>query len=318
MRVLLTGIGGFVAAHLTARLLADGHEVFGSVRGSTAVAGAVALRLGLPADHVLTADVNNAAAIAAVVRRAQPEGLFHLAAVTSVPASLADPEQTYTTNLLGSLKVLAAVRDAASRCRILCVGSSDAYGSVEPEELPVTETQAFRPLSPYGVSKAAADLAAYQWWRAHGLDIVRLRPFSHTGPGQAPRFVCADLARQVVDVERGRSRPCVEVGNLDVVRDFTDVRDVVRAYVLAWQHGDSGAAYNVCSGTGRTPRQIIDALLGLSGVDATVVVQPARQRATDVKVLVGSAAKLQRATGWSAAIPWEETLRDLLDDWRAR
>ncbi len=193
--------------------------------------------------------------------------------------------------------------------------------SAERHELrfaPVTENNLFRPLSPYAVSKAAADLAAYQWSRAHGFDVVRLRPFNHTGPGQTPEFVCTDFARQVVAVERGMQPPRIAVGNLDVARDFSDVRDVVSAYVLAWQRGQSGEAYNVCSGIVRTPGEILDTLLRLSGVRAELDVQPARLRPVDVPMLVGSAAKLHAATGWAPALSWEQTLRDLLDDWRAR
>jgi GDP-4-dehydro-6-deoxy-D-mannose reductase len=320
MRCLITGITGFAAAHLSQRLLAGGNDVFGTTHqvpacGKEAWPGA--RHVPLPPDRVAVVALDDAAGLTEIIRRVQPDGLFHLAALSSVPASFAAAEETYRVNLLGSLKVFGAVRDAAAQCRVVWVGSSDAYGLVEDAELPITETNAFRPLSPYAVSKAAADLAAYQWSRVHGLDVVRLRPFSHTGPGQAAHFVCSDFARQIAEVECGR-RSRLDAGNLDVVRDFTDVRDVVNAYVLAWERGGSGEAYNVCSGTARTPRQILGDLMRLSGAYAPLSVQPARQRTVDAPVLVGSAAKLRRATNWSPAINWEDTLRDLLDEWRAR
>lgn len=318
MRFLLTGITGFAGTHLTERLLADGHEVYGVTRRLPAPA---AHRVRLPKlalDHLSVATLSDGPRLAEVVRQVRPDGLFHLAALTSVAASFADPQETYRANLFGSLNVFAAVRDSAPRCRIVWVGSSEAYGQVEADELPVTETKLFRPLSPYAVSKAAADLAAYQWSRAHGLDIVRLRPFNSTGPGQTPQFVCSDFARQIIAVERGTQLARIEVGNLDAVRDFSDVRDVVHAYILAWERGQAGEAYNVCSGIARTPRDVLQTLMRVSGVPATVAVQAERQRPVDVPVLVGSAAKLRAATGWSPAVSWEQTLRDLLADWRDR
>jgi GDP-4-dehydro-6-deoxy-D-mannose reductase len=243
-----------------------------------------------------------------------PDGLFHLAAFTSPAASFDDPDGAYRANLLGSLNVFAAVHNVVTPCRVVWVGSSDAYGQVNGDELPVTERNPFRPLSPYAASKAAADLAAYQWSRAYGLDVVRVRPFNHTGPGQASHFVCANFAFQLAAGKYHRRPARVEVGNLDVVRDFSDVRDVVRAYVAVFERGKTGEAYNVCSGSGRAPRHILERLIQLSGADVDVVVEPARQRPIDVPVLIGSAAKLRDATGWVPMIDWDQTLRDLLED----
>lgn len=313
MRFLITGISGFAARHLAQRLVADGHEVFGTTRRLPAASSSI-----VPRDRIAAVDLRDREAVAGVMRRVRPDGVFHLAAVTDVAASLSDPDETYRVNLFGSLNVFAAVRAATPACRVAWIGSSHAYGVIDAVDLPVTERQLFRPLSVYAASKAAADLAAYQWARAEGLKIVRLRPFNHTGPGQAPQLVCADFAKQITEIERAVQPPRIDTGNLDVVRDFTDVRDVVRAYVLAWERGVAGEAYNVCSGVGRTPRQIIEGLLRLSGVQATVTVRPERQRSIDVPTLVGSATKLRQATGWSPAITWDETLRDVLADWRQR
>lgn len=315
MRFLITGISGFAAGHLAARLRAERHEVFGTTRRPAAD---LPQRLQLPGDRLFVADLHDAAPLADIIRAVRPEGVFHLAAFTSPSASFADPGAAYRSNLGGSLNLFAAVRAAGVRCRIVWIGSSDAYGQVNAGELPVTERNLFRPLSPYAVSKAAADLAAYQWSRAHGLDVVRVRPFNHTGPGQAPEFVCADFASQIVAVERRVQPPHIAVGNLDVARDFTDVRDVVRAYLLAWERGQSGEAYNVCSGSARTPRQIVETLLRLSGVQAEMVARHERQRPIDVPVLVGDAGALRAASGWTPEIAWEHTLRDVLDDWRRR
>ncbi len=318
MRCLITGATGFAGRHLVERLRADGHEVFGTTRHAPRAPERRVAIPHLPPDHLFAVDINDRPALTNLVRHLRPDGVFHLAAITSVAASFNDPEAVYRTNLLGSLNLFAALRDAAAACRIVWVGSSDAYGQVPPDELPVAETHLFRPLSPYAVSKAAADLAAFQWSRAHGLDVVRVRAFNHTGPGQAAQFVCSDFARQLIEVERGTRPAQVDVGNLDAVRDFSDVRDVVRAYALTRQVGAAGEAYNVCSGTGRTIRDVLDTLIRVSGLRVAVVVRPERQRPVDVPVLIGCAAKLRRATGWAPAIEWEQTLRDLLQDWRTR
>ena len=314
MRCLITGVTGFVGRHLATALTVEGHDVFGTDRTAPSDARA----LPVEAARFVTATLDDVARLTAVVHDVQPTVLFHLAAFTNPSASFDDPADVYRTNLHGSLNVFGAVRSAAPQCRLVWIGSSDAYGLVNPDELPVGEQQVFRPLSPYAVSKAAADLAAFQWSRASGLDVVRLRPFNHTGPGQAAHYVCADFARQVVAVERGLQPPRIAVGNLDVARDFSDVRDVVRAYITAWHRGERGEAYNVCSGVARTPGDIVHDLLHLSGVTASVEPDPARQRPVDVPHLVGSAAKLHAATGWAPQITWTQTLRDLLDDWRVR
>jgi len=312
MRFLITGITGFAATHLAHRLQTDGHAVFGTTRG------AAPLQAPIPPDHVSSVQLSDRAGLTDVVRRVHPDAVFHLAGVTSVPAAFKDPDETYRANLLGSLNLFAAIRAAGAPCRIVWVGSCDAYGLVAEDALPVTEDHPFRPLTPYAVSKAAADLAAFQWSRTEGVDVVRVRPFNHTGPGQAPHFVCADFARQIVEIERGRRPARVDVGNLEGVRDFSDVRDIVGAYVLGSERGVAGEAYNVCSGSGRTIRSVLDALIRISGVQVEVSVRPEKQRPVEVPVLIGSAAKLQRATGWSPVVNWEQTLRDLLDDWRAR
>jgi GDP-4-dehydro-6-deoxy-D-mannose reductase len=315
MRFLITGVSGFAGTALARHLLVDGHDVFGTTQR---VDGVIAVRSPLSADHVASVRLDDAARLADIISSIEPDGIFHLAAFTNPAASFNDPGAAYRANLHGSLNLFAAVRSLSSPCRLVWVGSSDVYGLVEPRELPVTESNLFRPLSPYAVSKAAADLAAYQWSRAHGLNVVRMRPFNHTGPGQDSQYVCADFARQVIAVEHGDHPAHIEVGNLDVTRDFSDVRDVVRAYVLAWERGSAGEAYNVCSGVPRTAREILQDLIRLSGIDASIVVRAERQRRVDVPLLVGSAVKLHAATGWTPKISWDQTLRDLLDDWRAR
>ncbi len=196
--------------------------------------------------------------------------------------------------------------------------SAEAYGRVDPSRCPLTEEEPFRPVSPYAVSKAAQDLMAYQVHASRGLPVIRMRPFNHTGPGRPDRFVASSFARQLAEMEAGLRPPELHVGNLDAVRDFTDVRDVVRAYRLAADRCTPGEAYHVCSGRPVAVREILEILVSLSTVEPHVVVDPERMRPADIPELWGSAEKLHRATGWAPSIPLERTLGDLLEDWRRR
>ena len=306
MRALVTGLDGFAGRHLGAVLLGRGAAVHGTVRAAERRAPLAAGGLGAATLHVL--DVCDAAAVEAVVAAAAPDVLFHLAARTYVPAAAADPAGAFTVNALGTLHVLAAVARHAPRCRIVAVGSADAYGAVPEAAQPIVESTPLRPLSAYGASKAAADVLAGQWADGGGLDVVRVRPFNHTGPGQDARFVCADFARQLVAVRRGTHPPRIEVGDLEPVRDFSDVRDVVAAYVAVAERGARGAVYNVCSGVGRSIRSVLDDLITAAGVSVEVVPRPERQRSNRVPLLVGSHAALTATTGWQPRVGWEQTL----------
>lgn len=313
MRALITGIGGFAGQHLARRLAQLGHDIWGTLRPGRSVPPR-----GIAADHLIATDIEDAEQVEVAVRRARPDAVFHLAGLTFVPQSLADPTAAFHANVLGTLQVLAAIKQHASSCRVVIVGSGDAYGRVEASELPVRETCPWRPVSPYAASKAAADLVAYQWSQAPGLDILRVRPFNHVGPGQRAEFACADFARQLVEIERGRRAPRLSVGNLDAVRDFSDVRDIVDGYVAVYERGVKGEAYNLCSEAGRSIRSMLDDLIALTGVQVEVTVDPAKLRPVEVPYLVGSAEKVRAATGWQVTIPWRQTLSDVLADWRAR
>lgn len=312
MRVLITGASGFVGGHLARHLSHQGHEVLGISRSALAPNTSAAFAA------TFCADVRDVDTLRRVISDVRPEAIVHLAAQSSVGASFADVDDTYAVNLLGSVHLFAAVHQAVPRTRILWVGSSDEYGAVDAKDIPVSESVPLRPISPYGVSKAAADLAAYQWTRRYGMDIVRVRPFNSTGPGQAPRFICADFARQIVAAERRDEPAVVQAGALDVVRDFLDVRDMVAALAEVLAKGASGDVYNVCSGVGRTPRQVAESLLAVSRHGGRVEVSAQRLRPAEIPVLLGSAAKLQAVSRWQPRIAWEQTLADVLDDWRSR
>lgn len=309
MRVLVTGVGGFVGPWLARALATRGHETVGLVRqGDEPPAGVVGHR----------ADVTRRDEVEGVLRDVRPDAIIHLAAISFVPEAEGDPDAAYRINLGGTLALLAATRAVTPHARVLSVGSSDAYGAVLRTELPVTEDVPFRPLSVYGATKAAADIAAGQFARSTGLHVVRARPFNHTGPGQRASFVCASIARQIARIERGEQEPVVTVGNADPVRDFSDVRDVMDGYVALLERGKAGEAYNLCAGEGVSIAEVIAVLRTHATVPVRVWSEPALRRPVDVERIVGSHAKATADTGWAPRIPLTDTLRDLLDDWRGR
>jgi GDP-4-dehydro-6-deoxy-D-mannose reductase len=249
-------------------------------------------------------------------RASRPDVVFHLAAQASVVASFDDPVGTLMDNAVGQLNVIQAVLGLAPAARLLVVGSAYEYGLVRPEENPIDESVPLRPMDPYAVSKVTQDLFGYQYALSHRLQAVRVRAFNHTGPRQSTEFVASRFAKLIAEIEAGSRDPVLTVGNLAAIRDFTDVRDVVRAYFLAATKGQPGEVYNVGSGTGRTIQEILDGLVGMSRVPIAVQEDPALLRPLDVPALVCNAAKLHQHTGWSPEIELDRTLRDLLDYWR--
>jgi GDP-4-dehydro-6-deoxy-D-mannose reductase len=314
MKVLVTGAAGFVAGHLVAYLRGEhpSVEVFGLTRPHGT---APALP---PSVAVLEADLDDAASVCAAVDIVRPDRIVHLAGQSSVHRSWEEPAATLRTNVHGFLHLLEAVRRFALSPRVLAVGSAEEYGAVDPRELPVGEEAPLRPNSPYAVSKVAQGFLALQYALSFQMGIVRTRTFHHTGPGRGEAFAESSFARQIVEIEAGRRAPVLEVGNLEAVRDFTDVRDVVRAYWLLLERGDAGEVYNVCSGRGVRIRDLLQRLIEISGAEVEVRVDPARLRPSDVPAHVGDPARIRKATGWEPRIGLDETLRDLLQDWRTR
>lgn len=318
MRFLITGLGGFAAGHLAALLLDRGHEVFGLARGHSGPRQIAWLQKrfpGLREDALVVGDVCDRATVFSAAERFRPDGIFHLAAQSSVSTGEMDAANTFVVNTVGTLQVLAAARSAARACRVLAVSSGECYGRAAGPS-PVAEDTPQRPVSIYAVSKAASELLVRQAREAYAADVVCARPFNHTGPGQSPRFVCSDFAHQIIALERG-TQSALRTGNLDVWRDFLDVRDVVRGYLDVWERGTPGEVYNISSGEGRRIGDIVEDLFACAGVPPAVDVDPQRLRAADVPVLVGDNARL-RALGWTPRIAWRTTLADLLADWRQR
>ncbi|MCB9514143.1 MAG: GDP-mannose 4,6-dehydratase [Candidatus Latescibacteria bacterium] len=317
MKVLITGITGFAGSHLADHLLATqpDAEVAGLYRWRSRTENVEHL---VGRVRMVECDIRDATATREAIEAFRPDYIFHLAAQSFVPSSWRAPQETLSTNLLGQLNVFEAVRKSGLECRIQIAGSSEEYGLVHESELPITEDQPLRPLSPYAVSKVGQDALAYQYFMSYGMQIIRTRGFNHTGPRRPSVFVCSDFARQVVEIERGMRAPSLRVGNLDARRDFTDVRDTVRGYWLALTKGKPGEVYNVATGRSWAIREVLDMLVDFAGVKVEIGEDPERLRPSDVPRLEGDATRLREATGWAPTIPFEQTLRDLLDYWRER
>lgn len=312
MRVLVTGVGGFVGPVLAAELLAHGHAVHGLVRRT------VPPRLAdLPA-ALHRGDLLEPGRIEAVIADVHPDAIVHLAGLSFMPAAEADPRAAYRTNLDATLALLGAMRACAPKSRLLVVSSSTVYGAPLPSELPVVEETPLRPETVYGASKAAAELAALQWQRAYGLDVIVARPFNHIGPGQDASFVSAALARQIARMELGLDEPVLRVGNVDPVRDFSDVRDIAAGYAALLERGTSGAVYNLCTGEGASIAEVIALLRTHARIPLSVRADPARKRKADASRIVGSVARASRETGWVPRIQLTDALAAVLDDWRLR
>jgi len=314
MRALITGINGFVGGHLAEHLLAAGDwEVCGLARSSRPVAPELENRVGL-----FQADLLDPAATEQAIAWAAPDVIFHLAGQPFVPESFRDPAATLAANTLGALHIFLALIERGSAARVVVVGTNEEYGQIGEADLPVSERCPLRPTSPYGVSKAAQSLLAQQYHLSHGLDVVRVRPFTHIGPRQNERFVSAAFARQIARIERGLQEPVVSVGNLAARRDFSDVRDVVRAYALLARHGEAGAVYNVGSGAAYAISDLLDMLLEASSAGVEVRPNPDLMRPIDIPLVVCDAASLRAATGWAPEIPIRQTMGDILDYWRGQ
>lgn len=312
MKVLLTGATGFAGRHLSSCCLRLGHEVHALVRPGREGA------LG-PGVTPHAADIADADQVTALVGRLAPDGLVHLAGASSVGRSFGDPLGTWEVNLGGTLSVLDALRREAPETPALIVTSGEIHGRVPVGDLPVTAATPLNPVSPYGASKAAADLAAGQYRAAYGVAAIRVRAFNHIGPGQDARFVLPNVARQIARAERdGAGGVEVRVGNLDTRRDFVDVRDMVRAYALLLEHGDPDEVYLACSGRSTAVRAIIEGLAPLARIPVTFTSHEGLRREGEQPDLYGSPDRLRATTGWAPEIPLQTTLADTLDWWRER
>jgi len=316
VRVLITGITGFVGSHLAEYALAQGAEVIGSLRWRSKTEHIEHLR-----DRVtlVESDLRDLLSVRPLLEQARPDYIVHLAAQSFVVASWQTPSETLWTNAICQLNLFEGMRQLGSKARFIVIGSSEEYGLVYPDELPVRETNPLRPLSPYAVSKVTQDLMGYQYFKSYSMHIVRARAFNHTGPRRGETFATSNFAKQIAEIEAGLHEPVVLVGDLKPGRDFSDVRDIVRGYWTLLERGTPGEVYNLCSGVDWSIERVLNFYIGKSTAPRIEVRQdPARLRPSDVPILRGSREKIETTLGWRPAIPLETTLSDLLEYWRRR
>lgn len=317
-RVLITGINGFVGSHLSEYLI-ENHpdfEIIGTIHGRTA--NLENIKPVMKKLKLIDCDIVDAHAVLAMVKEIEPDVIFHLAAQAFVPVSWRSPQETLSTNIIGSMNLFEAVRQSKKEIRLHIAGSSEEYGLVHPNETPIKETNQLRPLSPYGVSKAGMDLLGYQYFKSYGLKIIRTRAFNHEGPRRGENYVTSNWSKQLAQIEAGLKEPVIDVGNLESYRDFTDVRDMVKAYYLAATKCTPGEVYNICSEKAYKMKDMLDMIISLSDKKSKIKVKvdPARMRPSDVELLLGDCSKFKKETGWKPVIPFEKTIQDSVQYWR--
>lgn len=317
MKALITGITGFAGSHLAEYLLEHQPQVdvVGIRRWRSPMENISHLEGKL---ELMEADLTDYNSVYRMLEQARPDYIFHLAAQSFVPTSWNAPAATLDTNVLGQTHLFEAVRALSLDPVIQIACSSEEYGLVLPDETPIKETNPLRPLSTYAVSKIAQDYLGYQYFQSYGIKAIRTRGFNHTGPRRGEVFVTSNFAKQLARIKAGLDEPVIRVGNLEAIRDFTDVRDMVRAYWLAVTRAKPGEVYNIATGNGIVIQDLLNRLITLTDVDVQVEQDPERMRPSDVEVLIGDSSKFRADTGWEPEIPFDKTLSDIVDYWRVR
>lgn len=312
---LITGIAGFVGSHMAELLLTKGHEIYGLTRHRSKMDHLLEIKDQI---HFEDADLLDFSSLYTVINKLKPDYIFHLAAQSFVPSSWTSPSATLDVNIVGSANLFEAVRQSGLDPVVQIACSSEEYGMVYENELPIKETNPLRPLSPYAVSKAGMDLLGYQYHQSYKTRIIRTRGFNHTGPRRGDTFAESNFAKQIALIEKGKQEPVIMVGNLEARRDYTDVRDMVKGYLLSVEKCDAGDVYNICTGHAEKIGDVLQMLLAMSKVKVTIQEDASRMRPSDVPVLIGDNTKFVAKTGWKAEIPFEKTMTDLLNYWRDR
>lgn len=307
---LVIGAAGFVGDYLINEMHENEMEIYATKLSYEKLENSYA--------GVYDLDIMEKEAIVALLFEIRPDYIFHLAAQSSVGLAWKNPGLTVDVNIKGSLNVMDAVRELFYKPRLLMIGSGEEYGHIMPGETPITEDNLLRPGNIYAATKACQNMIASIYSRAYDMELILVRAFNHIGPGQAPMFVVSDFCKQVAEIEKGKREPVMKVGNLAARRDFTDVRDVVRAYVKLVQLGRPGETYNVGSGNARAIQDILDLIISQSKVNIKVEIDPNKLRPVDVPVIEADISKLNALTGWEPRIPLEQTIQETLDYWRAR
>lgn len=314
-KILITGASGFAGGYLAEYLLSQNHnvELFGTYFNDESLEKS-------PVKEKIQfkkIDLKNTDEVYALIKELKPVSIYHLAAAASTGQSIKDPISTMHSNIDTQVNLLESVRKLnLMETTILIVSSALVYGYIKKGDLPINENTPFRPSNPYAVSKIAQDYLALQYWLSYNLPIIRVRPFNHIGPRQSLGFVVSDFAKQIADIEKEIQKPVVKVGNLKVMRDFTDVRDVVKAYALIMEKGKYGEVYNIGNGESVSIKNILDTLLSLSERKIEVISDSEKMRENDISNIVCDHSKLTEVTGWQPQISLKETLSDILDYWR--
>jgi GDP-4-dehydro-6-deoxy-D-mannose reductase len=309
-KVLITGATGFVGNHLIASLLSqNAFEIIGTYRSDSGQ-----MSEGVTFEKI---DLLNQEAVDSLIEKHKPEIVYHLAGLASAAESFKNPANYITNNIIGELTVLEALRKhELNETKVLIVSTAEVYGSINPDDLPIDEDTRLRPVNPYAVSKISQDYLGLQYQLSYKMHIIRVRPFNHIGPGQRDSFVLSSFAKQIAEIEKGKIEPVIQVGNLEAKRDFTDVRDMVKAYQLAIEKGEKGDVYNIGSGVSRKIEDILNSLLSFSTAKIEVQTDPARLRPVDVPEIVCDSTKFTTLTGWKPEMQFDKTLQDILDYWR--
>jgi GDP-4-dehydro-6-deoxy-D-mannose reductase len=304
-KALVTGAEGFVGPHLMAELIANDYQVIGTSR--------------IRQSNFVKMDLLNYEEVRSVINELKPDVIFHLAGIAFVPSSWQDPDLTFQVNTIGALHIFNACRSVGINPVIQIACSSEEYGLVHENEVPIKETNPLRPLSPYAVSKIAMDFLGYQYNQSYGMKIIRTRAFNHSGPGRGEAYMTSTFAKQIAQIELGLQEPVIMVGDLSSIRDITDVRDTVNAYRLLTEKGTPGEVYNIATGTGYTAEEILNKLLSMTTYKKKIEIKqdPKRMRPSDVKILIGSNKKTKKACGWSPKHKIDDTLESLLNYWRS-
>lgn len=315
-KILITGASGFAGSFLAEYLLNSGDcEVYGTSLSETFSDNIVSLKDKL---HLVAVDLQDFERVKQIIGDIKPDEIYHLAALASPTKSFANPTETITNNVAIEINLFEAVKvHNLLQTKILITSSAEVYGIVAQNDLPIDEETPLKPTSPYAVSKIAQDFLGFQYHQAAKLPIIRVRPFNHIGPRQTPQFVVARFASQIASIEKGKIEPIIRVGNLDTKRDFTDVKDMVRAYTMILEKGTAGDVYNIGSGVSYKISDILDKLLALSTVKVTIEKDPDLYRPADNPELICDCSKMKLVTGWEPKVSLDETLKNTLDYWRS-